>query len=103
MDGWGVLIALGTAGGALGGWVLLTFVGGPLRKFFDLRGEIIRRLTEFANVRARYKVLPDGSLGVGGLEELGQIHQADDVPAKPGGRRGPRRPRRHSVRRGNRR
>lgn len=74
MDGWGVLIALGSAAGC---WAALTFVGGPLRKFFDLRGEIIRRLTEFGNVRARYKVLPDGSLGVGGHEELEQISEPE--------------------------
>jgi hypothetical protein len=72
MDGSAVLIALGSAaGGALGatgGWVVSTFVGGPVRKFFDMRGEVIRRLTEFANVRARYKPLPDGS---GNLGEMG--------------------------------
>jgi hypothetical protein len=72
MDGSAVLIALGSAaGGALGatgGWVVSTFVGGPLRKFFDLRGEIIRRFTEFANVRARYKELPNHP---GGFEDMG--------------------------------
>ena len=73
MDGSAVLIALGSAVCVALGWGVSSFVGSPVRKFFDLRGEIIRRLTEFANVRARYKVLPDGSLGVGGLEELGQI------------------------------
>lgn len=43
------------------GWVVLEFVGRPLRKFFDLRGEIIRRLIEFANIRARWKLVEDSS------------------------------------------
>jgi hypothetical protein len=30
-------------------WVVLEFVGRPLRNFFDLRGEVIRRLTEFGS------------------------------------------------------
>jgi hypothetical protein len=49
----------------------LEFVGRPLRKFFDLRGEVIRRLIEFANVRAHWKELPDSSGAVSGnLEEI---------------------------------
>jgi hypothetical protein len=36
-------------------WVVSTFFGTPLRKFFDLRGDIIRQLTNFANVRAACK------------------------------------------------
>jgi len=35
------------------GWVVLEFVARPLRKFYDLRGEVIRRLTEYANVSPR--------------------------------------------------
>jgi hypothetical protein len=38
------------------GWAGSSFVGKPLRSFFDLRGEIIQRIIEFANVRARYNV-----------------------------------------------
>jgi predicted DsbA family dithiol-disulfide isomerase len=49
---------LALAGGALG-WVTLSFVGAPVRRFLDLRGEVIRRLTEFANVRARWKEVRD--------------------------------------------
>ena len=45
-----------------------SFVGSPVRKFFDLRGETVRRLTEFASVCARYKELPDHSSGVGASE-----------------------------------
>jgi hypothetical protein len=51
------------------GWVVLEFVGRPLRKFFDLRGEIIRRLIEFANIRARWKDIPDSSGAVSGERE----------------------------------
>jgi hypothetical protein len=32
------------------GWVILEFVGRPLRKFYDLRGEVIRRLTHHSFV-----------------------------------------------------
>jgi hypothetical protein len=31
----------------------------PLRKFYDLRGEVFTRLTEFANVRTRLRQIPD--------------------------------------------
>ncbi len=51
------------------GWVVLEFIGRPLRKFFDLRGEIIRRLIEFANIRARWKDIPDSSGAVSGERE----------------------------------
>jgi hypothetical protein len=76
-------IALGSAlGGALGatlGWTVSSFVGAPLRKFFDIRGEIIRRLTEFANVRARWKeVLDESGAFVGQLEAVGE-HSAEEI------------------------
>jgi hypothetical protein len=52
-------------------WIILEFVGRPLRKFLDLRGEVIRNLVQFANVRARYKDIPDDSGAVSGeVEEL---------------------------------
>ncbi len=49
------LEALGAfaAGGV--GWIVVSFVGTPVRKFFDLRGEVIRRMAQFANARARWK------------------------------------------------
>jgi hypothetical protein len=46
------LIAI--AAGVLG-WVLGMFVGRPLRRFFELRGEIIGRLAQYDNVRADWK------------------------------------------------
>src|SRR5438128_2462148 len=69
-------LALGSAfGGAVGaalGWTASSFVGGPVRKFFDLRGEVIRRLTEFANVSARWKEVPDDSGATSG-----EVHAMD--------------------------
>jgi hypothetical protein len=44
---------------AAGSWVALEFVGRPYRKFLDLRGEIIRRVTEIANVKPAYRPNPD--------------------------------------------
>ena len=60
---------IGSAFAAALGWIILEFVGRPLRKFFDLRGEIIRRLTEFANIRARWKEVPDSSGAISGDRE----------------------------------
>jgi hypothetical protein len=52
------------------GWVVLEFVGRPLRRFYDLRGEVIRRLTEFANVGARLREIPDDSGAASGRFEV---------------------------------
>jgi hypothetical protein len=69
------------------GWVVLEFVGRPLRKFYDLRGEVIRRLTEFANVGARWREIPDDTgaasenfedLGLS-AEELSRLQNAQSV------------------------
>lgn len=55
---------------AVVGWLVLEFVGRPFRGFFDLRSEVIRLLTEFANVRARWKPVPDDSGSISGdMEE----------------------------------
>jgi hypothetical protein len=45
--------------GAFLAWVLAEFVGRPFRRFFDLRGEISRRLVQFDNVSARAKMIDD--------------------------------------------
>jgi hypothetical protein len=45
------------AAGAMG-WFGTAFLGRPIRHFFDLRGEVIRRWTQCANVRARWKEDP---------------------------------------------
>ena len=66
-----VLQVIGFFFAAAFAWITLEFVGRPLRKFFDLRGEIIRRLNEFANVRARLKEVPDSSGAIScDLEEM---------------------------------
>ena len=41
-------------------WVVLEFVGRPIRKFFDLRGEIIQKLVEYGKVQARYNAIEPG-------------------------------------------
>lgn len=45
--------------GGIGGWVVTEFVGRPFRKFFDLKGEIIRQMTLIANVKPAYRPNPD--------------------------------------------
>jgi hypothetical protein len=57
---------IGTICGALG-WTVSAFVGAPARRFLDLRGEVIRRLTEFANVLAQYKEIRNSD---GKVEQL---------------------------------
>jgi hypothetical protein len=58
---------------------VISFVGRPLRKFYDLRGEVFRRLTEFANVGARLREIPDDTGAVSGaFEDLGL--PADELP-----------------------
>ena len=76
------LQTIGTFATAAIAWLVLEFIGRPLRKFFDLRGEIIRRLVQFANVRARYRAVPDDSGATSGeFEDLGlstdEIKQLD--------------------------
>jgi hypothetical protein len=53
------LQAIGSFAAAAFAWVILEFIGRPIRKFFDLRGEVIRRLAQVANIPARWKELPD--------------------------------------------
>jgi hypothetical protein len=66
------------------GWVALEFVARPLRKFYDLRGEVIRRLTEYANVRARLQPYPGAPAGTYEQLELSEeegerLNKARDV------------------------
>jgi hypothetical protein len=49
--------------GAIGagiGWGLTEFAARPIRRFFDLRGEIIRRIAQYNNVPVRFRETPDG-------------------------------------------
>lgn len=72
--GTSILIAMGSALGgglgAIGGWIINSFVAAPIRKFYDLRGEVICRLFEFANVPARYKKVRDDSGATSGEREV---------------------------------
>ena len=68
---------VGSFTAAVVGWVTLEFVGRPLRKFFDLRGEIIQALIEFANVRARWKEAPDSAGAVAIEQEVERFTQED--------------------------
>jgi len=69
------------------GWVVLEFVARPLRKFYDLRGEVIRRLTEYANVSPRWREIPDDVGATSGnreqlelsAEEIERLKKAQDV------------------------
>jgi hypothetical protein len=38
------------------GWLVASFVGGPIRQFVDLRGEVRRRLGETACAAAKSKI-----------------------------------------------
>jgi hypothetical protein len=71
------LQAVGSFAAAAFAWVALEFVGRPLRKFFDLRGEIIRRLIEFTNIRARWKEIPDSSGAISGEREALDLSEAE--------------------------
>jgi hypothetical protein len=69
---------------AAAGWFALEFLGRPIRKFFDLRGEVIRTMTVFANVRARWKEVRDDVGASSGdaevlvlsYEEIGRLNDA---------------------------
>jgi hypothetical protein len=45
--------------GAIAAWLTVEFLGRPFRRFFDLRGEIARKLVQFGNVFARSRMLDD--------------------------------------------
>jgi hypothetical protein len=53
------LPVVGAAFAAAAGWVILEFVGRPLRRFYDMRGEAIVLLIDYANLRARYREIED--------------------------------------------
>ena len=63
MAGWEQMLSIAVSALAAGvSWVSLEFVARPYRRFIDLRGEIIRRVAETADVRPRYVPYrtPDG-------------------------------------------
>jgi hypothetical protein len=68
---------IGSFAAAVIGWLTLEFLGRPFRSFFDLRGETIRILTEFANVKARWKPIRDDSGTESGDVEEMDMSQAE--------------------------
>jgi hypothetical protein len=78
------LQVIGSFAAAAIAWVALEFAGRPLRKFFDLRYEVIRRMAEVDNVRARWREIPnDSGASSGKVEsidlpetELSRLHEA---------------------------
>jgi hypothetical protein len=71
--------AIAGAVGAALGRIILNFLGSPVRKYFDLRGEVIRRVTEFANVRARWQQTRDGELRVIDIDPNEALYGKEDV------------------------
>jgi hypothetical protein len=69
-DLWGVAwpIALGAAGTVVG-WIILEFVGRPIRRFFDLKAEVVRQSVVFGNVSAKWKQRTETSLPVRAIED----------------------------------
>ena len=65
--------AIGTfvlaAFGAAIAWFLTAFVGGPIRRFYDLRREVNRCLVEYGNVLARHRERRDDD-GVVGRQRI---------------------------------
>jgi hypothetical protein len=63
------------------GWFATAFVGGPVRRFFDLRGEVIQRSVLYDNVKAVQKEFPDGSVTPNELsdDEIKRLREAVDV------------------------
>jgi hypothetical protein len=47
--------------GGASGWFATAFVASPIRRFFDLRGEVIEKANRYANVQARAKQAVDGT------------------------------------------
>ena len=46
------------------GWVALEFVARPIRRFYDLRAEIIQTMAQYGNLRAQTTEHPNGSVTV---------------------------------------
>jgi hypothetical protein len=67
-------LTLAAIGGA-SAWFLTSFVGGPIRRFYDLRREVNRCLVEYGNVLARHR---QRRLG----DDDGLVEQRIDLPAE---------------------
>jgi hypothetical protein len=69
----GTLIVGGIGG--IGAWAATDFVARPIRKFFDLRADAIRLVSEYGNVRPRFEEV--GRLEVG--RALGRVETSEDL------------------------
>jgi hypothetical protein len=68
--------AIGSFAAAAVAWIVLEFVGRPLRKFYDLRGGAICLLARTANVAARWKEIPDDAGAFSGQVET--LHVSEE-------------------------
>jgi hypothetical protein len=71
------LQVVGSFAAAAFAWVVLEFVGRPVRRFFDLRGEIIRRMAEISNVRARRRDIRDSFGATSGKVQLIELPELE--------------------------
>jgi hypothetical protein len=65
------------------GWLTLEFLGRPLRRFFDIRGETVELLTRIANVRAAYSQFHEEDL----LRKEAQVRTTTEIAALDGAQR----------------
>ena len=66
--------------GALG-WFVTSFLGRPIRDFYDLHREVIHKSLLYANVTAAVRESPDGSIGSVEIseDELRRLQEAQNV------------------------
>jgi hypothetical protein len=68
--------------GAIGagiGWALTEFLARPIRKFFDLRGEVIRRMAQYGDIAPRIIEKEGGEVEVVTDEETSRVGEAERV------------------------
>jgi hypothetical protein len=69
----GSLLAGAIAAGL--GWAATEFLARPVRRFYDLRGEIIQKMAHYGNVRASHKEAPDGGV----IENTPLLHPTEQA------------------------
>jgi hypothetical protein len=74
--GTAVLQAIGSFVAAAIAWITLEFVGRPLCKFFDLRGETVYRLAKVANVRSIRVPTEQSPSGAANQQQLSEAELA---------------------------
>jgi hypothetical protein len=58
------------------GWAVTEFVARPVRRFFDLRTEIIQTMAQYANLRARHKEMQGGPMQEVSPTEMSALEEA---------------------------